>query len=240
MRQKAALHRIREDATQTSVDTLNGAFGEQLSGHRILLLTKFSVKVSEMFGLEVGQLVAAQARHEAVNILLVAGQGGFCQLIWSNFPQPHLGISCESDGLIHLHGLVAALALEERSFFFEPFFFGFWCQIIGWMYGFLLGLAAFAIEIIAHGYDQQVAVPSFTDARHTVNLLSVVICPVEATSQYHTLMRKSSGEFTFYHSNKMCVLCLFVCLSFCRYALWSKASVITCAARFFSSICGWQ
>ena len=78
-----------------------------------------------MFGLEVGQLVAAQARHEAVNILLVAGQGGFCQLIWSNFPQPHLGISCESDGFIHrLEWLITALSLEECGFFFEPLFLG--------------------------------------------------------------------------------------------------------------------
>ncbi len=83
------------------------------------------------------------------------------------------------------------------------------------MNGFLLGLAAFAIEIIAHGHDQQVAVSSLTNARHTVNLLSVVICPVEATSQYHTLLRKSSGRFTFYYTNKMCELWLLVCPSFC-------------------------
>ena len=101
MRQKAALHRVGEDATQAGVDTLDGAFGERLSGHRILLLTKFGVEISEVFGLEVGQLVAAQARHEAVNILLVPGQCGLCQLIRSNFPQPHLGISCESDGFIN-------------------------------------------------------------------------------------------------------------------------------------------
>lgn len=50
MRQKAALHRIGEDATQAGVDTLNGAFGERLSGHRILLLTKFGVEISEVFG----------------------------------------------------------------------------------------------------------------------------------------------------------------------------------------------
>ena len=51
MRQKAALHRIGEDATQASVDTLNGAFGERLSCHRVFLLSQFSVKVSEVFGL---------------------------------------------------------------------------------------------------------------------------------------------------------------------------------------------
>ncbi len=73
MRQKAALHRIGEDATQASVDTLYSAFGERLSGNRILLLTKFSVQIAEMFRLEVGQLVAAQVRHEAVNVLLVTG-----------------------------------------------------------------------------------------------------------------------------------------------------------------------
>ena len=115
MRQKAALHRIGEDATQASVDTLNGAFGERLSRYRILLLSQFSVEISEMFGLKVGQFVAAQKRHEAVDVLLVPGQSGFCQLGGGNLLQPQFGVGREGDCLVHFQRFVFALALEESG-----------------------------------------------------------------------------------------------------------------------------
>ena len=84
------------------------------------------------------------------------------------------------------------------------------------MDGFLLGLAAFAIEIVSHGNYDQIAVATFADARHSVNPLSVVICPVEATPQYHMACWKSSGRSIFYLPDKMCGLWLFIIESLCR------------------------
>ena len=51
LRQKAALHGITEDSTQTGVDSFHGALGERFSSHRVLLFPQLGVKVAEVLRL---------------------------------------------------------------------------------------------------------------------------------------------------------------------------------------------
>lgn len=68
----AALHRVGEDAAQAAVDTLDRRFRERLSCRFIFLLPQFRVQTAEVFGAQIDQLVAAEVRFEAFDVLLLA------------------------------------------------------------------------------------------------------------------------------------------------------------------------
>jgi len=85
MVEKTALHCIGEDAAQTGVQSLNGAFGERFSGALIFHFPHISVKLAEVFRTEVSQFVVPQGREDAGDILFVPCEGGFCQLVGRDF-----------------------------------------------------------------------------------------------------------------------------------------------------------
>ena len=93
----AALHRVGEDATQTAVDTLDRRFGERLSCRFIFLFTQLCIQAAEMFGTQIDQLVAAEIRFKAFNILLLAHKRRFCELVRRNRLKPNLGVFFERD-----------------------------------------------------------------------------------------------------------------------------------------------
>ncbi len=122
MIQKAALHGVGEDPAKTGVDPFHRALGERLSVIEIFLFPHFSVKASEMFRPQVGQLDIAQKWQEPVDILLVADEGGFGQLIRRYLPQPDFNVFCQGNRFVDFQRSIFALALEKRSFLLQPLF----------------------------------------------------------------------------------------------------------------------
>lgn len=74
MVKKTALHRIGEDAAQTGVQALDGAFGERFSIDEILLLTHLHVKFAEMLRTQFGELVLSQSGDDPGDIPFLAGR----------------------------------------------------------------------------------------------------------------------------------------------------------------------
>ena len=95
--QIAALHRVGEDAAQAAVDTFYRCFGERLSVRLVLLFTQFCIQAAEVFGAQINQLVAAEIRFEAFNILLLAHECRLFQFVRSNGLQPDLGVLLQRD-----------------------------------------------------------------------------------------------------------------------------------------------
>ena len=93
----AALHRVGEDAAQAAVDTLDRRFRERLSCRFIFLLPQLCVQTAEVFRPQIDELVAAEVRLEAFNILLLAHECRLRQFIWRNGLQPDLGVFFERD-----------------------------------------------------------------------------------------------------------------------------------------------
>ena len=88
MIQKAALHGIGEDPTQTRVDSLNGALRERLSCFLILHLPQIGIELPEVLGAKLHQFEITQDRQEAVDVLPLPGLGGLGQLAGGNGLQP--------------------------------------------------------------------------------------------------------------------------------------------------------
>ena len=93
----AALHRVGEDAAQTAVDTFYRRLGERLSCRFIFLFPQLCIQAAEVFGAQIDQLVAAEIRFEAFNILLLAHECRLFQFVRSNGLQPDLGVFFERD-----------------------------------------------------------------------------------------------------------------------------------------------
>ena len=93
----AALHRVGEDAAQTAVDTLDRRFGERLSCRFIFLLPQLCVQTAEVFGAQIDQLVAAEIRFEAFNILFLAHECRLRQLVRCNRLEPDFRVLFQRD-----------------------------------------------------------------------------------------------------------------------------------------------
>ena len=70
-------------------------------------------------------------------------------------PQPQLYIFSQRNGSVHLLAAVFAVHLEQDCLLLKPFFYLFWGKIFRWADGFLLGLDAIAVVVVAHGGEVQ-------------------------------------------------------------------------------------
>ena len=93
----AALHRVGEDAAQTAVDTFYRRFGERLSCRFILLLPQLCVQAAEVFRPQIDELVAAEVRFEAFNILLLAHECRLCKFVRRDGLHPDFGVFLQCD-----------------------------------------------------------------------------------------------------------------------------------------------
>ena len=130
------------------MDTLDRRFGERLSCRFIFLLPQFRVQTAEVFRPQLGELVVTQRREDTLDVLPVAADGGLRQLAGRDVRQPQVDVFCQRELLDGLRR-VAAVTLKEDSLFVEPLFDLPGCQFFWRVDGFLLGLDAFAIVIIA-------------------------------------------------------------------------------------------
>ena len=180
MRKKATLHGIREDAAQRRVHALNGVLGEWLFCVGTDDFSQFGVEIPEVLRPQLGELVVTQRREDTLDVLPVAADGGLRQLAGSNVRQPQVDVFCQRELLDGLRR-VTAVTLKEDGLLVEPLFDLPGRQLLRWVNGFLLGLDAFDVVVIAHGDHDEIAAAALADALvldTTNNPLSVEILSV--------------------------------------------------------------
>ena len=169
MRKKATLHGIREDAAQRSVHALNGVLGERLFRVGTDDFSQFCVEISEVLRPQLGELVVTQRRENTLDVLPVTADGGLGQLARRDVRQPQVDVFCQRELLDGLRR-VAAVSLEEDCLLVEPLFDLPGRQLLRWVDGFLLGLDALAVVVIAHGDHDEIAAAALADACHKNDL----------------------------------------------------------------------
>ena len=169
MRKKATLHGIREDAAQRSVHALNGVLGEWLFCVGTNDFSQFCVEIPEVLRPQFCELVVTQRREDALDVLPVAADGGLRQLAGGDVRQPQVDVFCQRELLDGLRR-VTAFPLEQDGLLVEPLFDLPGCQFFRRVDGFLLGLDAFAVVVIAHGDHDEIAAAALADACHKNDL----------------------------------------------------------------------
>ena len=169
MRKKATLHGIREDAAQRSVHALNGVLGEWLFCVGTDDFSQFCVEIPEVLRPQLGELVVTQRRENTLDVLSVAADGGLRQLAGRDVRQPQVDVFCQRELLDGLRR-VAAVTLKEDSLLIEPLFDLPGRQSLRRVDGFLPGVDAFAVVVIAHGDHDEIAAAALADACHKNDL----------------------------------------------------------------------
>ena len=169
MRKKATLHGIREDAAQRRVHALNGVLGEWLFCVGTNDFSQFGVEIPEVLRPQLGELVVTQRRENAFDVLPVAADGGLRQFAGRDVRQPQVDVFCQRELLDGLRR-VAAVTFKEDGLFVEPLFYLPGRQLCGRVDGFLLGLDAFAVVVIAHGDHDEIAAAALAYACHKNDL----------------------------------------------------------------------
>ena len=131
--------------------------------------SQFGVEIPEVFRPQLGELVVAQRRKDAFDVLPVTADGGLRQLAGGDVCQPQVDVFCQRELLDGLRR-VAAFPLKEDGLLVEPFFHLLGRQLLRRMDGFLLGLDALAVVVIAHGDHDEIAAAALADACHKNDL----------------------------------------------------------------------
>ncbi len=169
MRKKATLHGIREDAAQRRVHALNGVLGEWLFCVGTDDFSQFGVEIPEVLRPQLGELVVTQRREDTLDVLPVAADGGLRQLAGRDVCQPQVDVFCQRELLDGLRR-VAAFPLKEDCLLVEPLFDLPGCQFLRRVDGFLPGVDALAVVVIAHGHHDEIAAAALAYACHKNDL----------------------------------------------------------------------
>ena len=113
-----------------------------------------------------------------------------------DFLQPQIDVGGQGDGLCSFLRGIPTGSLEEYSLLLEPLLPLLWCQLLGWMDGFLPGLDTRDFVVVAHGDHDEIAVSPFSDACHIVltslSLASFQLRPVWQTQHTESSRQKPS------------------------------------------------
>lgn len=169
MRKKATLHGIREDAAQRRVHALNGVLGEWLFRVGTDDFSQLCVETSEVLWPQLGELVVTQRRENTLDVLPVAADGGLRQLAGRDVRQPQVDVFCQCELLDGLRR-VTAFPLEQDGLLVEPLFDLLGCQFFWRVDGFLPGVDALAVVVIAHGDHDEIAAAALAYACHKNDL----------------------------------------------------------------------
>ena len=113
-----------------------------------------------------------------------------------DFLQPQIDVGGQGDGLCSFLRGIPTGSLEEYRLLLEPLLPLLWCQLLGWMDGFLPGLDTRDFVVVAHGDHDEIAVSPFSDACHIVltslSLASFQLRPVWQTQHTESSRQKPS------------------------------------------------
>ena len=148
---------------------LNGVLGEWLFCVGTDDFSQLCVEIPEVLRPQLGELVVTQRRENTLDVLPVAADGGLRQFAGRDVRQPQGDVFCQRELLDRLRR-VAAVTLKEDSLLIEPLFHLPGRQSLRRVYGFLLGLDALAVVVIAHGDHDEIAAAALADACHKNDL----------------------------------------------------------------------
>lgn len=131
--------------------------------------SQFGVETPEVLRPQLGELVVTQCWEDAFDVLPVAADGGLRQLAGGDVRQPQVDVFCQRELLDGLWR-VAAVTFKEDSLLVEPFLSLLWRQLLRRPDGFLLGLDAVAVVVVAHGDHDEIAAAALADACHKNDL----------------------------------------------------------------------
>ena len=131
--------------------------------------SQLCVEIPEVLRPQLGELVVTQCWEDAFDVLPVTANGGLRQLAGGDVRQPQVDVFCQRELLDGLRRM-AALPLKEDGLLVEPLFYLPGRQLCGRMDGFLLGLDALAVVVIAHGDHDEIATAALADACHKNDL----------------------------------------------------------------------
>ena len=148
---------------------VNGVLGEWLFGVGTDDFSQLCVEIPEVLRTQLCELVVAECGENALNVLPVTADGGLRQLVGRDVRQPQVDVFCQRELLDRLR-LVVAFPLKEDSLFVEPFFDLPGRQLFWRVDGFLPGVDALAVVVIAHGDHDEIAAAALADACHKNDL----------------------------------------------------------------------
>ena len=131
--------------------------------------SQFCVEIPEVLRPQLGELVVTQRRENTLDVLPVAADGGLRQLAGRDVRQPQVDVFCQRELLDGLRR-VTAFPLEQDGLLVEPLFDLPGRQFLRRVDGFLPGVDALAVVVIAHGHHDEIAAAALAYACHKNDL----------------------------------------------------------------------
>ena len=130
----------------------------------------FLIKISDDLFTQIRQLIVAQRRQNASNILQISLVCGVCQLLRSYISYPVFNVLCQRYASIDGFRRMLNLTLKQNCLFLYPLFCLFGGIFLGWLDRFLYRFQSVSLVVIPTGYYNQVTVTAaFSDRRHVLH-----------------------------------------------------------------------
>lgn len=131
--------------------------------------SQFGVEIPEVLRPQLGELVVTQRRENTLDVLPVTADGGLRQLAGGDVRQPQVDVFCQRELLDGLRR-VTAVTFKEDCLLVEPLFNLPGRQSLRRVDGFLPGVDALAVVVIAHGDHDEIAAAALADTCHKNDL----------------------------------------------------------------------
>ncbi len=130
----------------------------------------FLIKISDDLFTQIRQLIVAQRRQDASNVLQISLVCRIRQLLRSYISHPVFDVLCQRNAAVDGFGGMLNLTLKQNRLLLYPLFRLLWRILLGWLDGFLHGFQSVSLVVIPTGYYNQVTVTAaFSDRCHVLH-----------------------------------------------------------------------